>query len=64
MSAQKSSSSITKIQFSYLFFIAGLIMLIIPGLNGLGFVPYEIRQYFSAIFYPGLVCVVIGYWLR
>jgi hypothetical protein len=54
----------TKTQFSYLFFIAGLIMLIIPELNGLEFIPYEIRQYFSVIFYPGIVCVVIGYWLR
>jgi hypothetical protein len=54
----------TKTQFSYLFFIAGLIMLIIPELNGLSFLPYEIRQYFSVVFYPGIVCVVIGYWLR
>ena len=54
----------TKTQLSYLFFIAGLIMLIIPELNGLEFVPNEIRQYFPVIFYPGIVCVVIGYLLR
>lgn len=54
----------TKTQFSYFFFIAGIVMLLIPQLNGLGFVPYEIRQYFSVIFYPGLLFVIIGYWLR
>ncbi|MFA5332221.1 MAG: hypothetical protein WC342_07565 [Methanoregula sp.] len=54
----------TKRQFSYLFFIAGLIMLIVPELNGLEFLPGEVRTYFSIFFYPGIVCVVIGYWLR
>ena len=54
----------TKTQFSYFFFIAGIVILLIPELNGLGFIPYEIRQYFSVIFYPGLLFVVIGYWLR
>lgn len=54
----------TKKQFSYFFFIAGIVMLLIPQLNGLGFVPYEIRQYFPVIFYPGLLFVIIGYWLR
>ncbi len=54
----------TKNQFSYLFFIAGLIMLVIPELRDLDFLPYEIRQYFSMIFYPGIICVIIGFWLR
>jgi hypothetical protein len=64
MSSQKSSTSISKTQFSYLFFIAGLILLIIPELNGLDFLPSDIRQYFSIFFYPGIVCVLIGYLLR
>ena len=50
----------TKTQFSYLFFIAGLIMLVIPELNGLEFLPADIRQYFPVLFYPGIACVVIG----
>ncbi|MEN6396243.1 MAG: hypothetical protein ABFC78_07160 [Methanoregula sp.] len=54
----------TKNQLSYLFFIAGLIMLVIPELRDLDFLPYEIRQYFSVIFYPGIICVIIGFWLR
>ena len=63
MSAGKSSS-VSKIQFSYLFFIIGLVMLILPELNGLGFLPAEIRGYFSVLFYPGILCVIIGYLLR
>jgi len=54
----------TKTQFSYLFFIAGLIMLVIPELNGLEFLPADIRQYFPILFYPGIACVVIGYAIR
>lgn len=54
----------TKREFSYLFFIAGLIMLIVPELNGLDFLPYDIRRYFAIFFYPGIACVIIGYWLR
>ena len=63
MSAGKSSS-VSKIQFSYLFFIVGIILLILPELNGLGFLPDEIRGYFSALFYPGIACVIIGYLLK
>jgi hypothetical protein len=54
----------TKTQFSYLFFIAGLIMLVIPELNGLEFLPADILQYFPILFYPGIACVVIGYVMR
>ena len=63
MSAGKSSS-ISKAQFSYLFFIVGLILLILPELNGLGFLPSDIRAYFPVLFYPGIVCVIIGFMLR
>jgi len=63
MSAGKSSS-VSKAQFSYLFFIAGIILLILPELNGLGFLPDEVRAYFSVLFYPGIVCVIIGYILK
>jgi len=58
------SSPISKIQLSYLFFIIGIILLLIPELNGLGFVPADIRQYFGVLFYPGLICMVIGYILK
>jgi hypothetical protein len=64
MSSAKSSSSISKIQLSYLFFIIGLVMLIIPELNGLDFLPSDIRQYFAILFYPGIICVLIGYILK
>jgi hypothetical protein len=47
-----------------LFFIIGIVMLIIPELNGLDFLPSEIRQFFAILFYPGLVCVIIGFLLK
>jgi hypothetical protein len=61
MSSQKSSSSISKSQLSYLFFILGIVLLIIPELNGLDFLPSEIRSLFAVLFYPGLLCVIIGF---
>jgi len=64
MSSAKSSSSVSKTQLSYLFFIIGLVMLIIPELNGLDFLPAGIRAYFAMLFYPGIVCVLIGYVLK
>lgn len=63
MSATKSSS-ISKTQLSYFFFIIGLVMLILPELNGLGFLPADIRGYFSLLFYPGVLCIIIGYLLK
>jgi hypothetical protein len=39
-------------------------MLIIPELNGLDFLPAGIRAYFAMLFYPGIVCVLIGYVLK
>ncbi|MFY9749877.1 MAG: hypothetical protein WAK75_08925 [Methanoregula sp.] len=64
MSSAKSSSTISKTQLSYLFFIIGLVLLIIPELNGLDFLPVGIRAYFALFFYPGIVCVIIGYILK
>ena len=61
---QKSSSSISKTQLSYLFFIIGVILLIVPELNGLEYLPAEIRQFFSLLFYPGIVCIIIGFILK
>ncbi len=49
---------------SYLFFILGIILLIIPELNGLNFLPSEIRSFFTVFFYPGLLCVIIGFLLK
>ncbi len=64
MSSQKSSSAISKSQISFIFFIIGLVMLIIPELNGLEFLPINIRQFFAILFYPGIVCFIIGYLLK
>ena len=61
MSPQKSSTSISKSQVSYLLFIIGIVLLIIPELNGLEFLPIGIRQIFTMLFYPGLVCVILGF---
>ncbi|HVP96011.1 hypothetical protein [Methanoregula sp.] len=63
MSSAKQSP-ISKVQLSYLFFIIGIILMLIPDLNGLGFLPADVRQYFGVLFYPGIICIVIGYILK
>jgi hypothetical protein len=64
MSQKNSTFSLHKSQLSYLFFILGIILLIIPELNGLNFLPSEIRSFFTVFFYPGLLCVIIGFLLK
>jgi drug/metabolite transporter (DMT)-like permease len=54
----------TKTQFSLGFFAAGIIMLFIPDLKHLDTIPIGITQYFGILFYLGIVCVVIGYYLK
>lgn len=54
----------TKTQFSLVFFAAGIIMLFIPDLKHLDAIPIGISQYFGIMFYLGLLCVVIGYYLK
>lgn len=54
----------TKTQFSLGFFAAGIIMLFIPDLKHLDAIPIGISQYFGIMFYLGLLCVVIGYYLK
>ncbi len=54
----------TKTQFSIGFFIIGIIMLFIPDLKHLDAIPLGISKYFSIMFYLGLLCVVIGYYLK
>jgi drug/metabolite transporter (DMT)-like permease len=54
----------TKRQFSIVSFILGLIMLFIPYLKSFDSVLPGISQYFSSMFYLGLLLVVIGYYLK
>jgi hypothetical protein len=54
----------TKTQFSLVFFAVGIIMLFIPDLKHLDAIPIGISQYFGIMFYLGLLCVVIGYYLK
>jgi drug/metabolite transporter (DMT)-like permease len=54
----------TKTQFSIGFFIIGIIMLFIPDLRHLDAIPLGISPYFNIMFYLGLLCVGIGYYLK
>ncbi len=54
----------TKKQFSIVSFIIGIIMLFIPYLKSFDSVVPGISQYFSIMFYGGLLLVVIGYYLK
>jgi drug/metabolite transporter (DMT)-like permease len=54
----------TKTQISIGLFVIGLIMLFIPYLKGFDSVIPGITQYFSLMFYLGLVLVIIGYCLK
>jgi drug/metabolite transporter (DMT)-like permease len=54
----------TKRQFSIVAFIIGLIMLFIPYLKSFDSLVPGISQYFSIMFYLGLLLVVIGYYLK
>lgn len=54
----------TKTQFSIAFFAIGIILLFIPDLKHLDAIPLGISQYFGIMFYLGLLCVIVGYYLK
>lgn len=54
----------TKTQISIGSFIVGLIMLFIPYLKNFDSVFPGIPQYFSLMFYLGLLLVIVGYYLK
>jgi drug/metabolite transporter (DMT)-like permease len=54
----------TKTQISLVSFIVGLIMLFIPYLKNFDSVLPGISQYFSLMFYLGLLLVIVGYYLK
>jgi drug/metabolite transporter (DMT)-like permease len=54
----------TKTQISIVSFVIGLIMLFIPYLKDFGSVVPGISQYFSLMFYLGLLLVITGYYLK
>jgi hypothetical protein len=54
----------TKTQISIVSFIIGLIMLFIPYLKNFDTVLPGISQYFTPLFYLGLVLMVAGYYLK
>ena len=54
----------TKTQFSLGFFAVGFLMLFVPDLKHLDAIPIGISQFFSIMFYLGLIFIVIGYYLK
>jgi len=54
----------TKKQISIVLFIVGLIMLFVPYLKNFDSIIPGISQYFSLLFYLGLLLVFIGYYLK
>jgi hypothetical protein len=54
----------TKTQLSLVSFIIGLSMLFIPYLKNFDSVVPQISQYFSLMFYLGLILVIAGYYLK
>lgn len=54
----------TKRQFSVVSFIIGFIMLFIPYLKSFDSIFPNISQYFSLMFYLGLLLIIIGYYLK
>ena len=54
----------TKTQISIVSFVIGLIMLFIPYLKDFDSVVPGITQYFSLMFYLGLLLVILGYYLK
>jgi len=59
-----SMDKATKRQFSIVSLIIGIIMLFIPYLKSFDSIFPGISQYFSIMFYGGLLLVVIGYYLK
>jgi drug/metabolite transporter (DMT)-like permease len=54
----------TKMQISIASFAIGFILLFIPYLKNFDSVIPGISQYFSLMFYLGLLLVIIGYYLK
>jgi drug/metabolite transporter (DMT)-like permease len=54
----------TQTQTSIVLFIIGMIMLFIPYLKNFDSVIPGISQYFSLMFYLGLLLVIVGYYLK
>lgn len=54
----------TKSQLSIGLFIIGIIMLFIPYLKSFDSIVPGISQYFSLMFYLGLLLIMIGYYLK
>jgi drug/metabolite transporter (DMT)-like permease len=54
----------TKTQISIVLFVIGLIMLFIPYLKNFDSVIPGISQYFSLMFYVGLLLAIVGYYLK
>ena len=54
----------TQAKISIVSFIIGLIMLFIPYLKNFDTVIPGISQYFSLMFYLGLLLVIVGYYLK
>jgi drug/metabolite transporter (DMT)-like permease len=55
---------VTSTQVSIVSFIVGMIMLFIPYLKNFDSVIPGISQYFSLMFYLGLLLVIVGYYLK
>jgi drug/metabolite transporter (DMT)-like permease len=54
----------TQTQVSIVSFVIGLIMLFIPYLKNFDSVIPGISQYFSLMFYLGLLLVIVGYYFK
>jgi hypothetical protein len=54
----------TKTQFSIAFFVIGFIMMILQVLKYLDTIVTGISGYFPIMFYLGLICMAIGYYLK
>ena len=54
----------TKTQISIVSFVIGLIMLFVPYLKNFDSVIPGISQYFSLMFYLGLLLIIVGYYLK
>lgn len=59
-----SVDNATKTQISIVSFVVGLIMLFVPYLKNFDSVIPGISQYFSLMFYLGLLLIIVGYYLK
>lgn len=54
----------TKTQFSLAFFIIGFSLIFVQDLKNIEAIPLGITQYFPIMFYLGLICMALGYYLK